>query len=185
MKDMMSDVEISIHTINVVAERYDPWNLTPTMFASNTMRCGRVVIAVTQGDWAFSSDLQNNYYAMGLREDVRDYFTINVRGSLWRFAALPTAGRSALTYYFCTLVSVMLVRYYRCRPDFATYARQSRPSRRRSARGICLLPFVDDFLSAAPTRERLKHLGLKFDLNEMRFSAPPEKLGRLTALALE
>eukprot|EP00873_Tetraselmis_striata_P017223 jgi/Tetstr1/437487/TSEL_026166.t1 len=137
---------------------------------------------------------------------------------MWRFAALRGAshGWPFSPYYFCTLVSVMLVRYYLFQLDFATYARQSQPSRRRSARGICLLPFVDDFLSAAPTREvalrlcavvdrlwgrlslarhpikahpeptqRLKHLGLKIALNEMRFSAPPEKLGRLTALALE
>eukprot|EP00873_Tetraselmis_striata_P029129 jgi/Tetstr1/449393/TSEL_036488.t1 len=31
-----------------------------------------------RGDWAFSFDLQDGYYALGLREDVRDYFTINV-----------------------------------------------------------------------------------------------------------
>eukprot|EP00873_Tetraselmis_striata_P019739 jgi/Tetstr1/440003/TSEL_028364.t1 len=44
-----------------------------------------------RGDWAFSSDMQDGYYALGLREDVRDFFTINVRGTMWRFAA-PMAG---------------------------------------------------------------------------------------------
>eukprot|EP00873_Tetraselmis_striata_P022028 jgi/Tetstr1/442292/TSEL_030433.t1 len=42
-----------------------------------------------RGDWAFSFDLEDGYYATGLREDVRDYHTIDVRGTLWRFAALP------------------------------------------------------------------------------------------------
>eukprot|EP00873_Tetraselmis_striata_P012481 jgi/Tetstr1/432745/TSEL_022111.t1 len=107
-----------------------------------------------RGDWAFSFDLQDGYYALGLREDVRDFFTINVRGTLWRFAALPM-GWSLSPYYFCTLMAVM-VRYMR-QPDFATYSSYGRPFRRRlrrrKARGVCLLPFIDDFLFLAPSRQ--------------------------------
>eukprot|EP00873_Tetraselmis_striata_P005492 jgi/Tetstr1/425756/TSEL_016175.t1 len=107
-----------------------------------------------RGDWAFSFDLQDGYYALGLREDVRDFFTINVRGTLWRFAAFPM-GWSLSPYYFCTLMAVM-VRYLR-QLDFATYSSYGRPFRRRlrrrKARGVCLLPFIDDFLFLAPSRE--------------------------------
>eukprot|EP00873_Tetraselmis_striata_P026254 jgi/Tetstr1/446518/TSEL_034044.t1 len=106
-----------------------------------------------RGDWAFSFDLQDGCYALDLREDVRDFFTINVRGTLWRFAALPM-GWSLSPYYFCTLMAVM-VRYLR-QPDFATYSSYGRPFRRRlrrrKARGVCLLPFIDDFLFLAPSR---------------------------------
>eukprot|EP00873_Tetraselmis_striata_P018336 jgi/Tetstr1/438600/TSEL_027151.t1 len=107
-----------------------------------------------RGDWAFSFDLQDGYYALGLREDVRDFFTINVRGTLWRFAALPM-GWSLSPYYFCTLMAVMV--RYRRQPDFATYSSYGRPFRRRlrrrKARGVCLLPFIDDFLFLAPSRQ--------------------------------
>eukprot|EP00873_Tetraselmis_striata_P006365 jgi/Tetstr1/426629/TSEL_016906.t1 len=107
-----------------------------------------------RGDWAFSFDLHNCYYALGLREDVRDYFTINVRGAMLRFAALPM-GWSLSPYYFCTLMAVM-GRYLR-QPDFATYSSYDRPFRRRlrhrKARGVCLLPFIDDFLFVAPSRQ--------------------------------
>eukprot|EP00873_Tetraselmis_striata_P039065 jgi/Tetstr1/459329/TSEL_004724.t1 len=80
-------------------------------------------------DWAFSFDLQDGYYALGLREDVREYCTINVRGTLWRSAALPM-GWSLSPYYFCILVNVML--------------------------------------------------GLEINLCDMRFTAPPDKLRRLS-----
>eukprot|EP00873_Tetraselmis_striata_P046206 jgi/Tetstr1/466470/TSEL_000979.t1 len=107
-----------------------------------------------RGVWAFSFDLHDGYYALGLREDVRDYFTITVCGTLWRFAALPM-GWSLSPYYFCTLMAVM-VRYLR-QPGFATYSSYGRPFRRRlrhrKARGVCLLPFIDDFMFLAPSRQ--------------------------------
>eukprot|EP00873_Tetraselmis_striata_P000744 jgi/Tetstr1/421008/TSEL_001091.t1 len=49
-----------------------------------------------------------------------------------------------------------MVRYLR-QPDFATYNSYGRPFRRRlrrrKARGVCLLPFIDDFLFLAPSRQ--------------------------------
>eukprot|EP00873_Tetraselmis_striata_P009880 jgi/Tetstr1/430144/TSEL_019977.t1 len=48
-----------------------------------------------------------------------------------------------------------MVRYLR-QPDFATYSSYGRPFRRRlrrrKARGVCLLPFIDDFMFLAPSR---------------------------------
>lgn len=37
---------------------------------------------VCGGEWAFSFDLHDGYYTMGLKQDDRDYFTINVRGTI-------------------------------------------------------------------------------------------------------
>eukprot|EP00873_Tetraselmis_striata_P044983 jgi/Tetstr1/465247/TSEL_009949.t1 len=136
-----------------------------------------------RGDGAFSYDLQDGYYALGLREDVRDYFAINLR-----------------------------------QPDFATYNSYGRPfrrrMRRRKARGVCLLPFIDDFMFLAPSRQlalrlraevervwgrlglakhptkahpeptqQLQHLGMDLDLVTMQFRAPAAKLRRLSNLA--
>lgn len=106
-----------------------------------------------RGDWGLSFALWDGYYAMDLREDVRNYFTINVRGTLLgRFAALAM-GRSLSPCYFL----------HHSRRDgalpppaglFATYARSFWPSLRRlcrrTARGVCLQPIVDDFLFKSP-----------------------------------
>lgn len=78
---------------------------------------------------------------------------MDVRRTLWRFAALPL-GWSLSPYYFCTHVTVMM-RHLR-QPDFATaYFRSPRPPYRRlcsrKTRGVCLLPFVDGFPFLAAT----------------------------------
>eukprot|EP00873_Tetraselmis_striata_P039723 jgi/Tetstr1/459987/TSEL_005311.t1 len=161
-----------------------------------------------RGDWAFSFDLQDGYCALGLREDVRDYFTINVRGTLWRFAALPM-GSSLSPYYFCTQMAVM-VRYLR-QPDFATYNSYGRPFRRRlrhrKARGVCLIPFLAPSrqlalrlraeielvwgrlnLAKHPTKaqpeptQQLQHSGLDLDMVTIQFRALAAKLRRLSNL---
>jgi hypothetical protein len=41
------------------------------------------------GDYFISLDLTRGYYTLGIREEDRDYFTVNYRGSLWRLACLP------------------------------------------------------------------------------------------------
>eukprot|EP00873_Tetraselmis_striata_P001700 jgi/Tetstr1/421964/TSEL_012863.t1 len=38
------------------------------------------------GDWFVSMDLADGYYALGIREEDRDFFTVNYRGELWRLA---------------------------------------------------------------------------------------------------
>eukprot|EP00873_Tetraselmis_striata_P036659 jgi/Tetstr1/456923/TSEL_043593.t1 len=57
------------------------------MLRFETLR--RLRYLTCRGDKAFSFDMHDDgYYALGLREDIRDYFTINVRGTLWGFAVL-------------------------------------------------------------------------------------------------
>jgi hypothetical protein len=41
------------------------------------------------GDYFISLDLTRGYYTLGIREEDRDYFTVNDRGSMWRLACLP------------------------------------------------------------------------------------------------
>lgn len=36
-----------------------------------------------------SLDLHDSYYAHGIREEDRDFFTMNYHGELWRLACLP------------------------------------------------------------------------------------------------
>eukprot|EP00873_Tetraselmis_striata_P046070 jgi/Tetstr1/466334/TSEL_010864.t1 len=35
------------------------------------------------GGWFVSMDLADGYYALGIREEDRDFFTVNYRGELW------------------------------------------------------------------------------------------------------
>eukprot|EP00873_Tetraselmis_striata_P021608 jgi/Tetstr1/441872/TSEL_030082.t1 len=41
------------------------------------------------GDWFVSMDLADGYYAFGIPEEDRDFFTVNCRRELWRLACLP------------------------------------------------------------------------------------------------
>jgi hypothetical protein len=41
------------------------------------------------GDYFISLDLADSYYALGIREEDRVFFTANCRGELWRLACLP------------------------------------------------------------------------------------------------
>jgi hypothetical protein len=52
------------------------------------------------GDYFVSLDLADGYYTLGIREEDRDFFTVNYGGELWRLACLPM-GRSGSAYYFC------------------------------------------------------------------------------------
>jgi hypothetical protein len=103
-----------------------------------------------QGNYMFSFDLADGYYALGITSSDRDYFTVNVRGQLWRLAGLPM-GWNASPYLFCTLMHQM-VRWLRC-PALAESSalRRPRQAARRNLRGtrwrgLRVLPFVDDFL---------------------------------------
>jgi hypothetical protein len=48
-------------------------------------------------DYFVSLDLADGYYIHGIREEDRDYFTVNYRGTLLRLACLPM-GWSGSTY---------------------------------------------------------------------------------------
>jgi hypothetical protein len=57
------------------------------------------------GDCFVSLDLTGGYYTLGIREEDRDYFTVNCCGTMWRLACLPM-GWSGSSYYFCKLTQV-------------------------------------------------------------------------------
>jgi hypothetical protein len=57
------------------------------------------------GNYFVSLDLTDGYYTLGIREEDRDYFTVNYRGTLWRLACLPM-GWSYSAYCFCRLTQV-------------------------------------------------------------------------------
>eukprot|EP00873_Tetraselmis_striata_P003159 jgi/Tetstr1/423423/TSEL_014104.t1 len=40
-----------------------------------------------KGDYMFSFDLQDGFYALGIEPSDRDYFTVNIRGTLYRLGA--------------------------------------------------------------------------------------------------
>jgi hypothetical protein len=50
-------------------------------------------------DYSVSLDLTDGYYTLGIREEDRDHFTVNYRGTMWRLACLPM-GLSGSAYYF-------------------------------------------------------------------------------------
>eukprot|EP00873_Tetraselmis_striata_P018362 jgi/Tetstr1/438626/TSEL_027177.t1 len=62
-----------------------------------------------KGDYMFSFDLQDGFYALGIAEADRDYFTVDVRGQLYRLAGLPM-GWSLSPYYFVTLTQALHLR---------------------------------------------------------------------------
>ena len=108
-----------------------------------------------KGDYMFSFDLKDGFYALGIAEDHRDYFTVNVRGQLYRLAGLPM-GWSLSPYYFTTFTETF-VRHLRT-PEPEPHS-SSTPPRRRTKRylrrtrwrGARILPYVDDFLLFAST----------------------------------
>eukprot|EP00873_Tetraselmis_striata_P007845 jgi/Tetstr1/428109/TSEL_018164.t1 len=91
---------------------------------------GLMHLTIKSGDFMFSFDLKDGFYALGIAEADRDYFTVDIRGALCRLAGLPM-GSSLSPYYFTTFTE-----------------RHRRHTRWRGAR---ILPYVDDFLLFADT----------------------------------
>eukprot|EP00873_Tetraselmis_striata_P038373 jgi/Tetstr1/458637/TSEL_004341.t1 len=123
------------------------------------------------GDWLVSMDLADGYYALGIREEDRDFFTVNYRGELWRLARLPMVWTGS-SYYFCKLTAAF-TDYLRTplkrRDPALPPTAPSKPTRRflRNTRwrGERLLPYMDDFLFLADSREAA--LGLRVRLNTL------------------
>ena len=42
-----------------------------------------------KGDYMFRFDLKDGFYALGISQADRNYFTVNVRGQLYRLPSLP------------------------------------------------------------------------------------------------
>ena len=107
-------------------------------------------------DYMFSFDLADGYYALGIAPECRDFFTVSVRGQLFRFAGLPM-GWNASPYVFCTLMKVV-VRWLRS-PTLAESAKWRHGSVKRAQlrgqrwKGVRVLPYLDDFLFLASSRQ--------------------------------
>jgi hypothetical protein len=115
-----------------------------------------------KGDYMFSFDLKDGFYALGIVPEQREFLTVNVRGQLYRLAGLPM-GWSLSLYHFCAFTDTFL-RHLR-QPDpggFTTHQGRptqldnDRPSKRflrhTRWRGAEILPYVDDVLLFAATR---------------------------------
>jgi hypothetical protein len=105
------------------------------------------------GDYFVSLDLTDGYCTLGIREEDRDYFSVNYRGTLWRLACLPM-GWSGSAYYFYKLTQMFTNHLRRPPPPTpVSTPERARPSkcflRNARWRGTRLLPYIDDFLFLA------------------------------------
>jgi hypothetical protein len=79
-----------------------------------------------KGDYIFSFDLKDGFYALGIVPQQRDFLTLNVRSQMYRLAGLPM-GWSLSPYHLCAFTDTF-VRHLR-QPDpggFTTH--QGRPT---------------------------------------------------------
>ena len=150
-----------------------------TFFPKKTMKMEslkRLRYLARKGDWFFSFDLQDGFYALGIIPEDRQYFTVNIRGKIYQLAGLPM-GWSLSPYCFQQL-TYTFVRHFRrptgCPPTQLRGKAARRWLSRRTLHdhyGMRLLPFVDDFAvfasscqAAVSLRERvfstLKNLGM-------------------------
>eukprot|EP00873_Tetraselmis_striata_P015817 jgi/Tetstr1/436081/TSEL_002675.t1 len=100
-----------------------------------------------KGDYMFSFDMQDVFYALGIAPSDRDYFTVNIPGTLYRLCGLPM-GKSLSPYYFTTF-TMTFVKHLRSPTTPAApgnVPRSRRCLRRGRWRGARILPYVDDFL---------------------------------------
>ncbi len=73
-----------------------------TFFPKKTMKMEslkRLRYLARKGDWFFSFDLQDGFYALGIIPEDRQYFTVNIRGKINQLAGLPM-GWSLSPYCF-------------------------------------------------------------------------------------
>eukprot|EP00873_Tetraselmis_striata_P015897 jgi/Tetstr1/436161/TSEL_025007.t1 len=103
-----------------------------------------------KGDYMFSFDMQDGFYALGIAPSDRDHFTANIRGTLHRLCGLPM-GWSLSPYYFTTF-TMTFVKHLRSptTPNAPGNVPRSRRWLRHGRwRGARILPYVDDFLPFA------------------------------------
>jgi hypothetical protein len=150
------------------------------------------------GDYFVSLDLTDGYYTLGIREEDRDYFAVNYRGTMWRLACLPM-GWFGSAYYFCKLKQVFTNNLRRPPlPTPASTPERARPSKRflRNARwrGTRLLPYMDDFLFLADSfhdalllRQRIEALlnSLGLQRNPKKGVWTPTQVGDLIGLTVD
>jgi hypothetical protein len=135
------------------------------------------------GDYFISLDL-----TLGIREEGRDYFTVNYRGTMWRLACLPM-GWSGSAYYFCKLTQV-LTNYLRRPPppNAAPHPPPGSPIKRflpnARWRGTRLLPYMDDFLFLADSYRaalKLRRRIIESMLDQLGLLRNPKKGQRKSA----
>jgi len=87
---------------------------------------------VRPGDWFFSLDLKDGYYHVAIHPSHRKFLVTNINGTLYQFVGLPFGLQSAPWVF--TKVMRVFVRALR-------------------ARGLRVLPYLDDFLVVAGSEE--------------------------------
>eukprot|EP00873_Tetraselmis_striata_P019320 jgi/Tetstr1/439584/TSEL_028011.t1 len=114
-----------------------------------------------KGDYMFSFDLPDGFYALRIAEADRYYFTVDVPGQLCMLAGLPM-GWSLSPYYFVTLTQVFITHLRKPEPEPPSSstqpARSKRYLRRTTWRGARILLYVDDFLLFSASMEQALHL---------------------------
>jgi hypothetical protein len=103
----------------------------------------------------FIFDLQDGFYALRINPADRNYFTVNVRGQLYRLAGVHM-GWSLSPVYFCKM-TLTFVKFLR-NPDPEEHIAPTNSClktylRRYRWRGAQILPYVDDFLLFTSTEE--------------------------------
>jgi hypothetical protein len=117
------------------------------------------------GDLMVSFDLADGYYTLGIQEEDIYFFMVNYRGTVYRLAGLPI-GWKCSCYYFCRLTEVFMRQLRESLPNptghnprLATNQQPTRPTpsrrylRNSRWRGARLLPYIDDFLLFAESRD--------------------------------
>ena len=105
----------------------------------------------------FSFDLQDGYYGFQIHRDFQKYFTILVDGEYLQFTALPM-GWNWSPYVFVKAMKVLVQMLRSPDAPLSGVIQRSRDSvRLRTAkhkiRGLRVLPYMDDFLVLAKTKE--------------------------------
>lgn len=109
-----------------------------------------------QGDWMFSFDLKDGYHCISIEPSFRKYFTFCLDGQYYQAAALPMGWRNAPFVF--TKVMRPMVAYLRAPAARGQPSGQplqpvkTGPWERRTV-GIRVLPYLDDFLCLARTRQ--------------------------------
>eukprot|EP00873_Tetraselmis_striata_P005682 jgi/Tetstr1/425946/TSEL_016298.t1 len=122
-----------------------------------------------KGNYKFLFDLQDGFYALGIAPSDREYFTLNIRGTLYRLCGLPM-GWSLSSYYFTTF-TMTFVKHLRS----PTIPLRLAMSRGRAAG-----------CAAGGLREPVQYgqyLGVEIDTATGYFHAPADKLQRLARQA--